>query len=142
MSKKSRDKGRNFEYECINLIADQLGYECKRNLDQYQTKECCDIELGQLFAIECKRYAASAGGWFQPAWWEQAKRSAALANLVPCLFYRYDRQPLRIVLPIYAINSEYAMDSSQYDWPRDGNACSPVVMDEQTGLMVMREWLV
>lgn len=141
MSRMSRNKGANFEREICKLIADELGYECKRNLDQ--TREGgCDIEVADLFAIECKRYAASAGGWFQKDWWEQAKRSAVLANLVPCLFYRYDRQPLRIVLPIYAINSEYAMDSSQYDWPRDGNACSPVVMDEQTGLMVMREWLV
>ena len=141
MSKKSRDKGANFERDCVKTIADQLGYECKRNLDQTRDGGF-DIELASLFAIECKRYAASAGGWFQPAWWEQAKTSAALSNLVPCLFYRYDRQPLRIVLPIYAINSDYAMDSSQYDWPREGNAVSPVVMDEQTGLMVMREWLV
>ena len=88
MSKKSRNKGANFEREICNLIADQLGYEVKRNLDQYQVKECCDIELADIFAIECKRYAAAAGGWFQKDWWEQAKRSAELANLVPCLFYR------------------------------------------------------
>jgi hypothetical protein len=141
MSKMARNKGAAFERSCCKLIADQIGFECKRNLDQ--TREGgFDIELGQLFAIECKRYAAAAGGWFQPAWWEQTKRSAALSNLVPCLFYRYDRQPLRIVLPIYAINADYAMDSSQYDWPREGNACQPVVMDEETGFMVMREWLV
>lgn len=142
MSKMGRNKGANFERDCCKLIADQLGYEVRRNLDQYQVKEKCDIELADLFAIECKRYAAKTGGWFQPEWWKQAEKSAALCNMIPCLFYRYDRQPLRIVLPIYSINADYAMDSSQYDWPREGNACKPVVMDEETGFMVMREWLV
>ena len=84
MSKMAREKGAQFERDCIKTIELQLGYECKRNLDQTRDGGL-DIELGQLFAIECKRYAAAAGGWFQPKWWEQAKHNAALANLVPCL---------------------------------------------------------
>jgi len=141
MSKKSRNKGAAFEREVCKLIEDELGYGVRRNLDQYQVKEQCDIELADLFAIECKRYAAAVGGWFQPDWWKQAEKSAALRNLVPVLIWKYDRQPIRIALPIYAINADYAMDSSQYDWPREGNPCRPVVMDVETGFMIMREWL-
>ena len=141
MSKKSRTKGATFEREVCKMIEDQLGFEVRRNLDQYQIKEQADIELADLFSIECKRYASAAGGWYQKDWWLQAERAAALKNLVPVLIWRYDRQPIRIALPIYAINADYAMDSSQYDWPREGNGCRPVVMDVETGFMVMREWL-
>lgn len=141
MSKLSRNKGASFEREICKMIADELGYEVRRNLDQYQVKEQCDIELADLFAIECKRYASAVGGWYQPDWWKQAEKSAALCNLVPVLIWKYDRQPIRMALPIYAINADYAMNSSQYDWPREGNACRPVVMDIETGFMIMREWL-
>ena len=141
MSKMARSKGANFEREICKLIHDELGYDVKRNLDQYQAKEQCDIELADLFAIECKRYASAVGGWFQPDWWKQAERSATLCNMIPCLIWKYDRQPIRMALPIYSINSDYAMDSSQYDWPREGNACKPLVMDVETGFMIMREWL-
>ena len=140
MSKMSRNKGAAFERDVCKMIAEELGIEVGRNLDQ--TREGgCDIELADLFAIECKRYASAAGGWFQPAWWQQAEKSAALCNLVPVLIWKYDRQPIRMALPIYTINADYAMDSSQYDWPREGNACRPVVMDTETGFMIMREWL-
>ena len=46
----SRNKGAAFERDIvkrINAFADQhaLGFTCKRNLDQYQTADLCDIQI-------------------------------------------------------------------------------------------------
>jgi hypothetical protein len=139
-SVNSRRKGHAFENSICKLIHLELGISVSRNIEQTRDGGC-DIELADLFAIECKRYASNAGGWFQPDWWKQAERSATLCNMIPCLIWKYDRQPIRMALPIYSINSDYAMDSSQYDWPREGNACKPLVMDIETGFMIMREGL-
>ena len=140
MSKLSRTKGASFERELVKIFREELGVECRRNLTQYQESELGDIELGELILVEAKRY--KTGNWFAPAWWEQTKAAAAKQNMIPCLIWRYDRQPIRVTLPVYAINADWAMSSDQYSWPTEGNGLIPVTLDLAGGLSVIREWLV
>ena len=139
MSKLSRSKGATFERAVCKIIFDELGVEVRRNLSQYQERDLGDIMLDP-FMIEAKRYAS--GNWFQKPWWEQAKTAAAKQNMIPVLIWKYDRQPIRVTLPMYAVNSEWATDSGQYSWPVDGNALFPLTCELEAGMAIMREWLI
>ena len=141
MGKKSRTKGATFEREICKVIYEELGVEVRRNLSQLQESGLGDIEL-EPFLIECKRYAS--GNWFQKSWWEQCKAAAAKGNLIPVLIWKYDRLPIRVTMPIYAVNSEWAVgQSDQYSWPTEGNAMLPVTFTTlEDACSVMREWLV
>ena len=109
----SRSKGASFERDIvkrINAFADQhtLGFTCKRNLDQYQTADLCDIQIPN-HAIECKAY--KSGWWFAPAWWEQV--CAACGDDTPVLIYKFNNKAIRVCLPLYAINKNMARDNSR-----------------------------
>jgi len=109
----SRNKGASFERDIvkrINAFADQhaLGFTCKRNLDQYQTADLCDIQIPN-HAIECKAY--KSGWWFAPAWWEQV--CAACGDDTPVLIYKFNNKAIRVCLPLYAINENMARDNSR-----------------------------
>ena len=109
----SRSKGASFERDIvkrINAFADQhaLGFTCKRNLDQYQTADLCDIQIPN-HAIECKAY--KSGWWFAPAWWEQV--CAACGDDTPVLIYKFNNKAIRVCLPLYAINENMARDNSR-----------------------------
>tara|TARA_R110001606_G_scaffold187686_1_gene335268 strand:- start:203 stop:622 length:420 start_codon:yes stop_codon:yes gene_type:complete len=139
MSKKSRTKGATFENAVCRAIKDELGLDVRRNLSQYQESDLGDIEL-EPFLIECKRYAS--GNWFQKPWWEQTKTAAAKQNMIPVLIWKYDRQPIRVTVPMYMINSEWAVDSGQFSWPVEGNAMYPMTCELEVGMSLMREWLL
>jgi Holliday junction resolvase len=137
MSKKSRNKGAGFEREVANLCRETFGIDCTRNLNQWAEAGLCDIDLtgsGLPFFIECKRYAQ--GNFFQPSWWEQVC-NAAKGKAYPCLVWRYDRQPLRVTLPVIAVNPEFG-ESFGYDF--NCNQLSAVTMDWDTAAMIMREF--
>jgi len=109
----SRNKGAAFERDIvkrINAFADQhaLGFTCKRNLDQYQTADLCDIQIPR-HSIECKAY--KSGWWFAPAWWEQV--CAACGDDTPVLIYKFNNKAIRVCLPLYAINENMARDNSR-----------------------------
>ena len=109
----SRNKGATFERDIvkrINAFADQhaLGFTCKRNLDQYQTADLCDIQIPN-HAIECKAY--KSGWWFAPAWWEQV--CAACGDNTPVLIYKFNNKAIRVCLPLYAINENMARDNTR-----------------------------
>jgi len=109
----SRNKGASFERDIvkrINAFADQhaLGFTCKRNLDQYQTADLCDIQIPN-HAIECKAY--KSGWWFAPAWWEQV--CAACGDDTPVLIYKFNNKAIRVCLPLYAINENMARDNTR-----------------------------
>jgi Holliday junction resolvase len=147
MSKMARNKGANFERSVIAELREIMGdmvipRDLRRNLSQYQEVDLCDIEL-EPFAIECKRYAK--GNWYQKDWLEQCNRAAAKINLIPVLIWKYDRLPIRVTMPIYAVNSEWAVNGQvdQYSWPVEGNAMLPVTFTTlEDACSVMREWLV
>jgi len=109
----SRSKGASFERDIvkrINAFADQhaLGFTCKRNLDQYQTADLCDIQIPR-HSIECKAY--KSGWWFAPAWWEQV--CAACGDDTPVLIYKFNNKAIRVCLPLYSINENMARDNSR-----------------------------
>ena len=143
MSKKSRDKGAGYERELAKLFEQELGLSERpqRILEQSREQHCGDLLINSIFLVEAKRYAGASGGWYQPAWWKQCCSAAAKQNKIGVLVYRYDRMPNRFVFPIFAVNSEWAT-SDEFTWPTEGNAMLPLVTDQETGLAIMREWIV
>lgn len=146
VSKLSRNKGAAFERRVISELREIMGdmlipRDLRRNLSQFQEVDLADIEL-EPFSIECKNYAK--GNWYQKDWLEQCNRAAAKSNMIPILIWKYDRLPIRVTMPIYAVNSEWAVGrADQYSWPTDGNAMLPVTFTTlEDACSVMREWLV
>jgi len=122
----SRSKGASFERDIvkrINAFADQhaLGFTCKRNLDQYQTADLCDIQIPN-HAIECKAY--KSGWWFAPAWCDQV--CAACGDDTPVLIYKFNNKAIRVCLPLYSINENL---------PRDNSRTAVVTLDEWLELL-------
>jgi len=109
----SRNKGAAFERDIvkrINAFADKhaLGFQCKRNRDQDQTADLCDIQIPR-HSIECKAY--KSGWWYAPAWWDQV--CAACGDNTPVLIYKFNNKAIRVCLPLYAINENMARDNSR-----------------------------
>ena len=125
----SRAKGHAFEREIVNDLRDELGHvvdkPINRILDQYREGELPDIFLPP-FAIECKRYAK--GFTFKSAWWDQVTLAAEKADLIPALVYRFDRQQVQCVVPIYAINPMYPQKN-----------CSQATVSWVDFMMILRE---
>ncbi len=136
---KSRNKGRGYEYEIANELYDQLGLNFIRELDQTREKHLGDLRTEDCnfpFVIECKRYKSGVSG----EWWDQVCTAAAIADKMPILFYRLDRQKTRVRMPVQAMTylAEYipAGDiAEKHDWRM---ACE---MDIDTACYVIREVL-
>ena len=103
----SRKKGAAFERQIVNRLNDffashNLDITCKRNLDQYQSANLCDIEIPG-HAIECKAYKS---GWtYQTAWWNQV--CGAAKDLTPILIWKFNNKTIRCTVPLYAINPTF-----------------------------------
>ena len=109
----SRNKGAAFERAIVkrlNAFFEERGdaIECKRNLDQYQANNLCDIEIPG-YAIECKAY--KSGWWFAPAWWDQVCRSAN--GRTPVLVWKFNNKGIRVRVPLYALTPALPKDVSQ-----------------------------
>ena len=109
----SRNKGATFERDIVKRLnaffADNdLGFKCKRNLDQYQTKNLSDIEI-PLHSIECKAY--KDGWWYKPAWWDQIL--ASCGDQTPVLVYKFNNKPVRVCIPLHCINPALPHDNMQ-----------------------------
>tara|TARA_R100000808_G_scaffold16589_1_gene37394 strand:+ start:625 stop:1035 length:411 start_codon:yes stop_codon:yes gene_type:complete len=109
----SRNKGAAFERQIVrrlNAFFDECGaaVQCKRNLDQYQSNNLCDIEIPG-YAIECKAY--KSGWWFAPAWWKQVVTAAN--DKTPVLVWKFNNKPIRVTVPIYALNESLERDNEQ-----------------------------
>ena len=100
----SRNKGASFEREVAKLINqyfDEINYDykVKRNLEQYQEKDLGDLNVPN-HTIECKRYAS--GNWYKEQWWQQV--CDACGDTVPVLIWKYNHQPMRVCVPLWAID--------------------------------------
>ena len=100
----SRNKGASFEREVAKLINqyfDEINYDykVKRNLEQYQEKDLGDLNVPN-HTIECKRYAS--GNWYKEQWWQQV--CDACRDTVPVLIWKYNHQPMRVCVPLWAID--------------------------------------
>ena len=106
----SRAKGAAFERKVANMIQDELGFECKRDIEQYRQADRGDILGVEGWVIECKAYAADrgAGGNYKPEWWRQACNAAHAAACQPVLIYKYNHQPIKCVVFLSSINPDFA----------------------------------
>ena len=100
----SRNTGASFEREVAKLINqyfDEINYDykVKRNLEQYQEKDLGDLNVPN-HTIECKRYAS--GNWYKEQWWQQV--CDACGDTVPVLIWKYNHQPMRVCVPLWAID--------------------------------------
>ena len=105
----SRNKGASFEREVANLLTNDLNLtnNIRRILEQTREKPLPDLILGR-WNLECKRYGSCA----EPleAWWQQVL--AATKNKgIPALVYKFDRRPIKVRVPLGAINPELHLDS-------------------------------
>lgn len=100
-----RNKGASFEREISKMLFDELGVSFKRDLEQYRAGDHGDLipdDDAFPFVLELKRYADGPIGG-QPVWWNQVVKAAARENKLPCLIYKYDRKPIRCVIPLDAL---------------------------------------
>lgn len=106
----SRNKGAAFERKISTMIQDELGFECKRDIEQYRQADRGDILGVPNWVIECKCYSADrgAGGNYKPEWWAQACKAAHAATCEPVLIYKYNHQPIKCVVFMSSINSDFA----------------------------------
>lgn len=116
----SRNKGAQFERDVAKILnqffQDQgIDYQTKRNLDQYQQKDLCDLDI-PFHAVECKSY--KEGSWLKAAWWDQV--CSASNGKIPTLIFKFNRVPIRVCIPLYAIN---------LDWPRENDKICIMSMD-------------
>lgn len=96
MGTMSRRKGATFEREVANLIRDNLGFDCKRNLEQYQAGGD-DLSGVPGWSIECKRYANTKPSDIK-LFWLQCEAQAAAKGDRPVLIVKQDRKPIQVFI--------------------------------------------
>lgn len=99
-----RIKGAAFEREIVNKLKEfcdqhNANIHISRNFEQRYKPGECDINFLN-YAIECKRYAN--GFNYKPAWWEQVCEAAGDTR-IPTLIFKYNRLPIQVALPFWAI---------------------------------------
>lgn len=112
MSSMQRNKGATGERELSHAIHDELGVRLTRNLEQsrmggHDLRVHPDdvgpaADAVRMLAIEVKRHAKTTRATVA-VHWHQAVTQADRARLWPCLAYREDRQPWRLLLPLAAL---------------------------------------
>ena len=106
---KSRNKGASFEREVANLLTNDLNLtnNIRRILEQTREKHLPDLMLGRWY-LECKRYGSGA----EPldAWWKQVLEASKNKG-IPALVYKFDRRPIKVRVPLGAINPSLHLDS-------------------------------
>ena len=102
-----RRKGANFERELARMCKDELGIEgVKRDIEQYRAAEHGDLIGIDGWTVEAKRYAN--GVIHKDEWWHQVEAASNATGTEPVLIYKYDRQPIRCVVRLSSINSDFA----------------------------------
>jgi Holliday junction resolvase len=101
----SRTKGASYERTIAQQLFNELGISFKRDLRQYQQAGFADLIADDpdfCFTLELKRYKDGPIGG-APAWWQQVEVAAEREGKWPCLIYKYDRKPDRVVIPLASI---------------------------------------
>jgi hypothetical protein len=101
------------------LFAD-LGLNAKRDIEQYRAADHGDIITDDEtwpYVIECKRYGGKHHT-FRPEWWVQVERAAEAAGKEPVLVYKYDRQPITVVMRLEYLMGDGAHheEKVRMDW--------------------------
>lgn len=99
MGASQRNKGAAGERELAKLLAESLGIDCHRNLEQTRSGGADLLGVGP-WAIEVKRHERLC----IPQWWGQACQQAK--DLYPALAYRQSRQPWTVIVPLGVLLGE------------------------------------
>ena len=97
-----RNKGAAYERTIAHQLFNELGISFKRDLEQYRAGAHADLIADNPyfpFTLELKRYKDGPIGG-SPSWWEQVEVAAEREGKWPCLIYKYDRKPDRVVIPL------------------------------------------
>lgn len=108
-----RNKGAAWEREVAKMLLDELGISFKRDLEQYRAGEHGDLipdDDAFPFTLELKRYKDGPIGG-QTAWWAQTCAAASREKKWPALLYKYDRKPMRCVVPLSIFNGHEDSDA-------------------------------
>ena len=105
----SRNKGASFERMIATSLSEELGLnvKLKRILEQTREKYLPDLIFGDWY-LECKRYAN--GKEPATAWWQQVI-DASKDRGTPTLIYKFDRQPIKVRIPLHAINNNLPVNN-------------------------------
>lgn len=95
MTAMQRRKGKAGELELARLLRELLGADVARNLEQSR-QGGADLLGMPGWAVEVKRAARAR----LSEWWLQTCTQAEVTGQRPALFYRLDRQPWRVVIPV------------------------------------------
>ena len=115
----SRNKGASFERKIAGMLHDETGITFRRNLKQYQQRDCSDLtpdDAAWPFSMELKAYAS--GTDCRPAWEAQAKTAAANEGRLPVVIWKFDRSPIRCRIWVDALNAaggSFAADLGSFD---------------------------
>jgi hypothetical protein len=77
-------------------------------------------------AVECKFY--KEGDWLKSAWWQQV--CASSGDDIPVLIFKFNRKPVRVCIPLYAVN---------YGWPKDNDKVCILSMDDWLAVL-QKNW--
>ena len=112
----SRTKGASFEREVAKLLLLELGITFKRYLRQYQEADHGDLipdDPAFPFELELKRYAHGPISGTDK-WWQQVTTAANKTGKRPALIYKYDRQPVRVVVELQGIRCNISLEAFCY----------------------------
>lgn len=129
MGKASREKGKRGEREVVRIISELLGIAATRKVRQHNGDS--DIVGVPGWCIEVKRYASASEATMR-SWWDQAAAQAASSGGIPCVWYRLDRRPWRVLWPLEAAMTgrsmgwgwEYVVDSTPDAWAAVVRECN------------------
>ena len=100
-----RNKGAQFERQIAADLHAELGIGFKRNLEQTREAGHADLipdDPAFPFTLELKRYKEGPVGGAKD-WWLQVQTAANREGKIPALIFKYDRQPIRCVIPLDAL---------------------------------------
>lgn len=100
MGRSQRTKGAAGERELSKLLAERLGIDCQRNLEQTRSGGADLLGVGP-WAVEVKRHERLAIS----TWWAQA--CAQAGDSLPALAYRQSRQPWTVLVPLGVLTDEH-----------------------------------
>jgi hypothetical protein len=115
MSAKSRNKGAGFERDTARQLEALLGIKFERNLEQVRTAAHGDLVASDPawpFSCELKRYATGIS--CLAAWKEQSSKAAAMCGKIPAVIFKFDRQPIRVAVPLSCITDGTCQDPAEW----------------------------
>ncbi len=113
----SRAKGASFERAVALELELLTGVSFKRDIEQYRAADHGDLipsDPAWPFVVECKAYAEGTG--CKAAWIEQATKAAVAVGKLPAVVYKYNRRPIRVSMPMYAIARAFGGSCMTLEW--------------------------